>query len=102
MLDNRKDGPLGIFWKFARVGERLSPYVGICCVLMAVSCLPRVFLSFFLSFQRLSAASRGRKWMGCEVRGVGGRLGKKGLQGSFVREISMLIVLLQVSLFVGG
>lgn len=27
----------GVFWKCARVGERLSPYVSICCVLMAVS-----------------------------------------------------------------
>lgn len=27
----------GIFWKCARVGERLSPYVGLCCVVMAVS-----------------------------------------------------------------
>lgn len=27
----------GIFWKCARIGERLSPYVSICCVLMAVS-----------------------------------------------------------------
>ncbi len=27
----------GIFWKGARIGERLSPYVSICCVLMAVS-----------------------------------------------------------------
>lgn len=27
----------GIFWKFARVGERLSPYVSLCCVIMAVS-----------------------------------------------------------------
>jgi hypothetical protein len=27
----------GIFWKFARIGERLSPYVSICCVLMAAS-----------------------------------------------------------------
>jgi len=26
----------GIFWKFARIGERLSPYVSICCVVMAV------------------------------------------------------------------
>ncbi|KAF2086057.1 DUF1242-domain-containing protein [Saccharata proteae CBS 121410] len=53
ILDNRKDGEtpnttganggfgmdriLGIFWKFARIGERLSPYVSICCVLMAAS-----------------------------------------------------------------
>ncbi len=28
---------LGIFWKCARVGERLSPYISICCVFMAVS-----------------------------------------------------------------
>lgn len=28
---------VGIFWKCARVGERLSPYVSICCFLMAVS-----------------------------------------------------------------
>ena len=28
--------PLGTFWRAARVGERLSPYVGLCCVLMAV------------------------------------------------------------------
>ncbi len=27
----------GPFWKCARVGERLSPYVSICCVIMAVS-----------------------------------------------------------------
>lgn len=29
----------GIFWKAARVGERLSPYVAISCVLMACSIL---------------------------------------------------------------
>ncbi|CAG8132236.1 unnamed protein product [Penicillium olsonii] len=33
-LSNRM---FGIFWKCARIGERLSPYVSICCVLMAVS-----------------------------------------------------------------
>ena len=33
-LDRR---PIGVFWKLARIGERLSPYVSICCVLMAVS-----------------------------------------------------------------
>ncbi|KAI4155923.1 MAG: hypothetical protein LQ340_000649, partial [Diploschistes diacapsis] len=37
MLDSRKDGVLGIFWKSARVGERLSPYVSLCCVAMAAS-----------------------------------------------------------------
>lgn len=28
---------MGIFWKCARIGERLSPYMSICCVVMAVS-----------------------------------------------------------------
>lgn len=28
---------LGVFWKCARIGERLSPYISICCLLMAVS-----------------------------------------------------------------
>ncbi|CCC13935.1 hypothetical protein SMACR_08444 [Sordaria macrospora] len=36
ILDRNKDGIMGIFWKCARIGERLSPYVSICCVLMAV------------------------------------------------------------------
>ena len=33
----------GIFWKCARVGERLSPYVGLCCVMMAVSPCPHAY-----------------------------------------------------------
>ncbi|KAL7273691.1 hypothetical protein RUND412_003433 [Rhizina undulata] len=38
MVDSRKDKNVlfGVFWKFARIGERLSPYVSICCVIMAV------------------------------------------------------------------
>ncbi|KAF1988127.1 DUF1242-domain-containing protein, partial [Aulographum hederae CBS 113979] len=36
-LDRNKNGVLGVFWKAARIGERLSPYVSLCCVLMAVS-----------------------------------------------------------------
>ncbi|TLS26252.1 hypothetical protein PpBr36_04425 [Pyricularia pennisetigena] len=36
LLDNRKEGFMGIFWKFARVGERLSPYISICCFVMAI------------------------------------------------------------------
>lgn len=31
---------MGIFWKFARIGERLSPYISICCVFMAVRTHP--------------------------------------------------------------
>ncbi|EDN94896.1 conserved hypothetical protein [Sclerotinia sclerotiorum 1980 UF-70] len=27
----------GLFWKCARIGERLSPYISVCCVVMAVS-----------------------------------------------------------------
>ena len=38
-LPLRFDRVFGIFWKCARVGERLSPYVSICCVVMAVSSL---------------------------------------------------------------
>ncbi|CAK7265582.1 hypothetical protein SEPCBS119000_001587 [Sporothrix epigloea] len=37
LLDNRKHGLVGIFWKCARIGERLSPYISLCCVLMAAS-----------------------------------------------------------------
>lgn len=29
--------PLGTFWRAARIGERLSPYVSLCCMAMAVS-----------------------------------------------------------------
>ena len=28
---------LGLFFKFARIGERLSPYVSLACVAMAVT-----------------------------------------------------------------
>ncbi|KAH7272145.1 putative S-adenosylmethionine-dependent methyltransferase [Fusarium solani] len=36
IMDRNKNGFMGIFWKCARIGERLSPYISICCVLMAV------------------------------------------------------------------
>ncbi|KAG8624367.1 hypothetical protein KVT40_007434 [Elsinoe batatas] len=39
IMDSHKDGVMGIFWRAARVGERLSPYVSLCCVAMAVSLL---------------------------------------------------------------
>ncbi|CZT24607.1 probable Protein kish-A [Ramularia collo-cygni] len=38
-LDANKTGPLSTFWRAARVGERLSPYVSLCCVAMAMSLL---------------------------------------------------------------
>ncbi|KAK9369528.1 hypothetical protein V1509DRAFT_619725 [Lipomyces kononenkoae] len=37
MMNRNRHGVLGIFWKAARIGERLSPYVSICCVIMAFS-----------------------------------------------------------------
>ncbi|KAM5300307.1 protein kish-A [Ctenodactylus gundi] len=39
LLDRNKTGLLGIFWKCARIGERKSPYVAVCCVVMAFSVL---------------------------------------------------------------
>ncbi|CAL1535442.1 unnamed protein product [Lymnaea stagnalis] len=38
-MDRSKTGILGTFWKFARIGERKSPYVAFCCVAMAFSIL---------------------------------------------------------------
>lgn len=53
VLDRKKDGPMGVFWKCARVGERLSPYISICCVGMAVSWkqmdLSKLFFFFLTS-----------------------------------------------------
>ncbi|GMM36177.1 Ksh1 protein [Saccharomycopsis crataegensis] len=37
LLDKNKNGLLGVFWKFARIGERMSPYISICCIIMAFS-----------------------------------------------------------------
>ena len=34
-----KTGPLGTFWKLARIGERLSPWVAMACLSMAVHVL---------------------------------------------------------------
>ncbi|CAG84763.1 DEHA2A10604p [Debaryomyces hansenii CBS767] len=39
ILDKNKTGALGVFWKFARIGERLSPYVAIGCFAMAFNVL---------------------------------------------------------------
>ncbi|CAO3579686.1 unnamed protein product [Absidia cylindrospora] len=37
LIHCNKTGLLGLFWKAARVGERLSPYVSLACILMAIS-----------------------------------------------------------------
>lgn len=39
ILDRNKTGVMGTFWKFARIGERLSPYVCVACCMMAFSVL---------------------------------------------------------------
>ncbi|CCG83741.1 protein of unknown function [Taphrina deformans PYCC 5710] len=38
-MDAHKHGALGTFWKLARVGERLSPYVSLSLIAMAISLL---------------------------------------------------------------
>ena len=40
-VDREKKGVLGITWKAARIGERLSPYISLCCVAMALAILSR-------------------------------------------------------------
>ncbi len=39
MLDGDKKGLRGLAWKFARIGERLSPYVAFACIAMAFEIL---------------------------------------------------------------
>ncbi|KAF8372372.1 hypothetical protein PRIPAC_78801 [Pristionchus pacificus] len=36
LIDRNKEGLLGVFWKLARIGERLSPWVALSCMCMAV------------------------------------------------------------------
>ncbi len=38
-LLSSQSGFSGFVWKAARVGERLSPYVSLCCVVMALTLL---------------------------------------------------------------
>ncbi|KAF8233763.1 DUF1242-domain-containing protein [Tricholoma matsutake] len=37
LVDRNKQGFLGLFFMSARIGERLSPYVALACVAMAVT-----------------------------------------------------------------
>ncbi|KAJ8985757.1 hypothetical protein NQ317_014410 [Molorchus minor] len=39
IMDRNKVGVMGTFWKCARIGERKSPWIGACCILMAFSIL---------------------------------------------------------------
>ncbi|KAI0034811.1 DUF1242-domain-containing protein, partial [Vararia minispora EC-137] len=36
LIDRNKEGFLGLFFKSARIGERLSPYVALACVAVAI------------------------------------------------------------------
>ncbi|EKM51375.1 uncharacterized protein PHACADRAFT_263465 [Phanerochaete carnosa HHB-10118-sp] len=39
LIDRNKQGFLGLFWMSARIGERLSPWVSMACMAMAVTIL---------------------------------------------------------------
>ncbi|EIN04184.1 transmembrane protein 167A, partial [Punctularia strigosozonata HHB-11173 SS5] len=39
LIDKNKQGFLGLFFMSARIGERLSPYVAMACIAMAVTIL---------------------------------------------------------------
>ncbi|EPS97905.1 hypothetical protein FOMPIDRAFT_1031748 [Fomitopsis schrenkii] len=39
IIDRNKEGFLGLFWMSARIGERLSPWVAMACLAMAVTLL---------------------------------------------------------------
>lgn len=38
-LLSQRTGFMGLFWKAARIGERLSPWVGLACIAMGISML---------------------------------------------------------------
>uniref|UniRef100_A0A3B3D6F3 Protein kish n=1 Tax=Oryzias melastigma TaxID=30732 RepID=A0A3B3D6F3_ORYME len=48
LLDRNKTGLLGIFWKCARIGERKSPWVACCCIIMAF--IQIIFSLVFIKF----------------------------------------------------
>jgi len=37
LIDRNREGFLGLFFKCARIGERLSPYVSLACIAMAIT-----------------------------------------------------------------
>ncbi|ORY55114.1 uncharacterized protein BCR38DRAFT_127617 [Pseudomassariella vexata] len=49
-MNNNKQGFMGPFWKAARIGERLSPYIALCCTAMAVCRLSFYSLPIMLSY----------------------------------------------------
>ena len=61
----------GVFWKSARIGERLSPYIGLCCVIYAVSSLGER-----LSVQKLMLAGPSIRSIRKGVGDLGWRFGR--------------------------
>jgi hypothetical protein len=39
LMDAHRTGLRGLFWKAARIGERLSPWVAVCCICMSANML---------------------------------------------------------------
>ncbi|XP_042643525.1 protein kish-A isoform X2 [Tyto alba] len=39
LLDKNRTGLMGFLWKCGRIGERKSPFVAVCCVMMAFNIL---------------------------------------------------------------
>ncbi|KAI4732461.1 hypothetical protein E4T50_16965 [Aureobasidium sp. EXF-12298] len=52
IMDKHKDGFTSVFWRAARIGERLSPYISVCCVVMAVSIPILSVCDYFTDFQQ--------------------------------------------------
>lgn len=63
---------MGIFWRAARIGERLSPYVSLCCVAMAVSIVLWIHESFIVDVCRSPFLLVNKYW--AFEHGVGGVL----------------------------
>ncbi|OIR57024.1 MAG: DUF1242 family protein, secretory pathway component Ksh1 [Amphiamblys sp. WSBS2006] len=36
VFDRNKSGVFGVFWKAARIGERLSPFVSVLCLVLGM------------------------------------------------------------------
>ena len=58
LFDKYKTGAMGSFWKCARIGERLSPYVAFGCLAMAfqilfITWISKMKINYLQSHQRL-------------------------------------------------
>ncbi|KAH0358222.1 hypothetical protein KCU83_g349, partial [Aureobasidium melanogenum] len=57
IMDKHKDGFTSVFWRAARIGERLSPYISVCCVVMAVSITETIIYHTPLTSNRVESSS---------------------------------------------